>query len=823
MIRLTLALLLGSVALRLPAQADDRSRPASDVSVTVLDSAALRSGRGRTLADFLAGRVPGLLVAYESGQPSAAPRIVSRTSYGNVGSGEPLLYVDGVLQQAESNLSGDGVTWNLPTFGWQMPVDEIEQVRVYLGPVAGTMLEFGASRGVVEVVTRRARDARGGLRTSIEVTGASHDPGRMRTVRRLRAGSPGTASCTIGDEADGNCTPGQTFAHDALSQYPLHRTAGGIAVHVEGRGQVVGTRFRASAFRSEIAGTLPASGRSMSTLALSLEPRLPSAFHVALDARVGAMVLGVEDRLLYRYLESAVYWSPSRPDFATSYAEPQRRATSYGAPGRTGDRATFAARAQYRVGPSTRLSLHGSLDRVWRASWDSTDLGGPLAGPRRAGESFAMSTTRFGASVETGRSFGSRLRADLVASWGVTGTLSREDWKEEYRNTSNWMVSTRTGTTDWRYSSELIGTRVRAWDRLAVSGSLRRERANGAVLGSPLGSASAEYEVLSPRSRGGIGAWVVGGYGESIDHRTCVPSLDRFDCRNAPERTSEREYGLRLTRGARMRASVLRSLSTVTDGLLLLRIGPQPPFLNDHASWRVDATTLAFGLHSAPGARDWRVDLSLMRRDHQLTRGATDLLQLAAWSVRFRMNAGSPLDELVAQRYAYSDANGDGILAPSEITALDYAVVGHSEPRTIITSGGSLQVWGSVRVGAVLEARLGHQALDELAYARCAATHCAASYDSTASIDAQAAAFGMQRSHIHDAGFVRIRELHVEAAPAFLRGGRVRLAAHQLLAWTAFPGADPEANPRFGAMNGGQVRRSQPLYPSVSLRLDFDR
>jgi hypothetical protein len=76
---------------------------------------------------------------------------------------------------------------------------------------------------------------------------------------------------------------------------------------------------------------------------------------------------------------------------------------------------------------------------------------------------------------------------------------------------------------------------------------------------------------------------------------------------------------------------------------------------------------------------------------------------------------------------------------------------------------------------------------------------------------------------VHDASFARIRELYVEAAPALLQGARVRLAVHQLLAWSAFPGGDPEARPRNGTVSSGEVHRSQPLYPSLSLRIDVDR
>lgn len=56
---------------------------------------------------------------------------------------------------------------------------------------------------------------------------------------------------------------------------------------------------------------------------------------------------------------------------------------------------------------------------------------------------------------------------------------------------------------------------------------------------------------------------------------------------------------------------------------------------------------------------------------------------------------------------------------------------------------------------------------------------------------------------VRDASFVRVREVYLSLAPAVLRGASVRIAAHQLLAWTPFPSGDPEAMPRSGAVASG--------------------
>jgi hypothetical protein len=832
MTRLTLRFALSVAAMPLAAQQSDIARYAPDGMVAVLDSTALRQGRGRTLADFLAGRVPGLIVAYESGQPSSAPHITTRGSYGTIAPTEPFLYVDGVLWRDDPNWSGIDRTWTLPGFGWQMLVDEIEEVRVHLGAASGTMLEFGASRGVVEIVTRRPRDGRSIVHASVQVSGQTYEPDAMRIVSRSVAGNPNSLGCTLGHEADGDCTPGQTYSVSAFDIDPMYRSAGGIDAHVEGLGELLGVRYRAAATRSDLAGTLQWSGRSMSTVALSLDRAFGSRLRATIDARAGSFAFGVADRSLYRFVEYPLGSRASMPDSTSYYSTRQRQLVRWVSPGRTGDRATLGGRVQYRIGRATQLALVASLDRAWRGYQDSMDLGAPT----RKSDRFSMTTVHVGLSAEHRHSFSRSVHADFFASAGVTNSdLFEREREETYVDWFGWMSGGMTIIADMRQQSALGGVRLRVGDRLTLAGSVRHEAADSLTIAPSLQSASGEYTLRVPRSAADIGVTLFGGYGESIDHRTFGAILENWGTPSQAEHTIERELGLRFTRGSRVDGSLAHSRTAVSDGLLRrpIPVGFPTTYLVgilDDASWRVDATTLIVQLRSAPErARDWRLAFSVMRRDHvAMQTGYSEFIDGEEYPVSLRTQSGSPLDEIVSTSYTYSDTNDDGIIAPSEIVmGSSFEVVGHAEPRTILTFGGELATWRGVRVGTVVEARLGQRALDRFGFIQCAARNCATLYDSTASLREQAKAMagarGIGVDYVHDASFARIRELYVEAAPTFLRGARVRLAAHQLLAWSPFPGADPEARPRYGSVSGGTVHRSQPLYPSVSLRIDLDR
>ena len=162
----------------------------------------------------------------------------------------------------------------------------------------------------------------------------------------------------------------------------------------------------------------------------------------------------------------------------------------------------------------------------------------------------------------------------------------------------------------------------------------------------------------------------------------------------------------------------------------------------------------------------------------------------------------------------FQDANGNGIIEPSEVQVGPAAVfLGSSIPTTNISLNAGINLLRDrIRIGGQLDYRGGYKANDFTDYFRCtssAANNCGAINDRTASLADQAAAvagrtlaYGRTAAgYIVDGTFLAVRELSVtynapEAWARAFRGNRLSLTAtaRNLVKWTNYPGIDPEVN-----------------------------
>ncbi len=159
---------------------------------------------------------------------------------------------------------------------------------------------------------------------------------------------------------------------------------------------------------------------------------------------------------------------------------------------------------------------------------------------------------------------------------------------------------------------------------------------------------------------------------------------------------------------------------------------------------------------------------------------------------------------------SYSDANGDGILEPSEVQVGDTAVfVGSAKPTRQLTGTLTLGLFdGRVRVAGLADYRGGYGLRNLSENERCEAftQMCRALNDPSAPLEEQAAMIGYRfharalGGYYSDASFLRFRELSLsyDLSPSLLRALRVRsmtvtLAGRNLGLITGYPGIDPEA------------------------------
>ncbi len=189
--------------------------------------------------------------------------------------------------------------------------------------------------------------------------------------------------------------------------------------------------------------------------------------------------------------------------------------------------------------------------------------------------------------------------------------------------------------------------------------------------------------------------------------------------------------------------------------------------------------------------------------------------------------------------YTYEDTNGDGLLAPTEVTVADsFAFIGPSIPtrEASFTSTFTL-AGGRVRLGTQFDYRGGHKQFNNTEVFRCTATgnNCRAAHDPTASLDQQARViarrFNAKFSNfgfLEPGWFVKLREVSLTwDAPASIAtafgGSRlaVTFAGRNLGTWTDYTGVDPEVQSAGQANFGVQDFLTQPPVRAYVLRVNL--
>jgi TonB-linked SusC/RagA family outer membrane protein len=161
---------------------------------------------------------------------------------------------------------------------------------------------------------------------------------------------------------------------------------------------------------------------------------------------------------------------------------------------------------------------------------------------------------------------------------------------------------------------------------------------------------------------------------------------------------------------------------------------------------------------------------------------------------------------------SYADANGDGIIALSEI-AVDDSVrfLGNSQPKREIAVTNGFDFWSRrLRLAAMVDYKGGHKGYNNTERIRCASrNNCSGLLNPQASLFEQARTVAVREDpsrtvsgFIEDADFLRFRELSLSfVAPEQLarrliraRGITATFAARNLgVLWTKYSGVDPEA------------------------------
>ncbi len=202
-----------------------------------------------------------------------------------------------------------------------------------------------------------------------------------------------------------------------------------------------------------------------------------------------------------------------------------------------------------------------------------------------------------------------------------------------------------------------------------------------------------------------------------------------------------------------------------------------------------------------------------------------------------RNQPGYPLYGLWSRTYTYGDANGDGIIALSEMTFSDSAkFVGPSFPTRELAFSPVIELLDhKLRLSGQIDHKSGHKKFNNTLRHQCqGGASCRGLYDKTASFEDQASAVAANVNGVfigmyEDGAFTRFREASVSYqmptkwANAF-RAERwnVVLTGRNLGVKTKYKGVDPEAAAASSDVRGNEEYFATPPMRTFTFRMNFN-
>jgi len=168
---------------------------------------------------------------------------------------------------------------------------------------------------------------------------------------------------------------------------------------------------------------------------------------------------------------------------------------------------------------------------------------------------------------------------------------------------------------------------------------------------------------------------------------------------------------------------------------------------------------------------------------------------------------GYPIQGWYLPKITYEDANHDGLIAQSEITAGARYFIGYSQPRGEVSLYSGLELFGrKLRLSGNLDSKFGSWQLNGTERIRCESRrNCRGALDPTASLEEKARATAIRMNSTYQTGFVekidfiRLRELSAtytvpSSWPRLIGAQRatITLAGRNLGLITDYTGQDPE-------------------------------
>jgi hypothetical protein len=203
-----------------------------------------------------------------------------------------------------------------------------------------------------------------------------------------------------------------------------------------------------------------------------------------------------------------------------------------------------------------------------------------------------------------------------------------------------------------------------------------------------------------------------------------------------------------------------------------------------------------------------------------------------------RQLVGKPVNGVYARPFTYSDANGDGIIAITEVTVdTGFVYQGYSFPRDLVTIQNGFDLFQrKLRVTALLDYKGGFSLFNNTTSFYCQQT--LTCYDEThkeTSLFEQARLIALRykspntnQGYWENGQFWRLREVagtitipNSVARRLYARDASLTLSARNLHVWTGYTGTDPESNYGTGDVQTDFSTTAPPTYFIARFNLHF--
>lgn len=828
----------------------------------------------QSVSQLLSAHVPGVNVAASGGTIGSGSRIRIRGANSISLTNEPLVIIDGVRfgtavgADNTSGASSIGVGGQVPSRINDINPEDISSIEVLKGPAAAAQYGTAAANGVLQITTKRGRVGKPRWNVFVEggtIRDVTTYPSNFAQVGVTTAGARTTA-CTLDSQTRSLCTP---KADSLVSFNPLaaadpfidgHRGAYGASVsggtdaityYLSGnydrqQGVFEVSQEQRAAGRANLSAQLRDNWSiQLGTSYLADHLRLPQNDNNTLGI-ISAALLGraFDDPASHGFLNNqvpqAVYAINTRQDVQrfentlnTTY-QPLSWLTATGIAG-----LDYLDRYDNEVIPPNMVTF-GSLPDGQKASNPykiyNYSASGTLSAKWAPFPSLVTTTKASGSFnkelIKGTRAFGAKLVAGTGSLSGATARFAVGE-----TNTDNKTVS------------QLFSEDLAFRDRLYVSGALRNDKnsAFGQNFGSivyPSVAASwvVNEESFFPRSNLLNSLRLRAAVGKSGQKPNFRDAITFFNAQTVtqggtdvagivvggtgnpdlkPEKSKETELGFDAGFfGERIGLELTHYDKTTDDLLVAVPLAPS-----------LGLTTTQFKNLGTVTNKGWEyvinakvIDLDPVGFDFSVTGSTNDNKLL---SLGF-LPTGAPVPTIVVNTQqvhhigyspgsyfqkgiTFTDTNGDGIIARSEIKLTDTAVyLGNPLPRRQLTVSPNLRVFRWLQVSALFDRKAGYRLFNNTRRFRCSFNNCQEAYDKTMPLADQAAnvaiALGTDAGFIEDAAFTKLRELSFTllAPSSFARAMRasavsLTIAGRNLKTWTDFTGFDPEINSNPGA------------------------